>query len=77
MSVFKNRDNKKKWNREGDIEYIRTIKREIRKVAPDWVGEGPIPVETNWFRDEEYGNNIYRLNDPFTLAEFRSRIKDV
>lgn len=31
-----------KWSREGDKDYNDIVELEVRKVAPNWVEEGPI-----------------------------------
>lgn len=71
MNTFKNRDNCQKWRKEGNKEYDEIVRREVRKVAPDWVddrsdriaekkeGQGRIILDSNRFR----------MNGSFTMTE--------
>lgn len=41
MNIFKNRDNKRDRDKEGDAEFKEVVRREMSKVAPDWAEEKP------------------------------------
>lgn len=69
MNVFKNRDNTRKWNLFDDKEYVDIARKEMNKVAPSWIEEGPIDLDS-YKESVDASGDRQGLNDPFCRAEF-------
>lgn len=74
MNVFKNRDNTRKWNLFDDKEYVDITRKEMNKVAPSWIEEAPIDLDS-YKESVDASGDRQDLNDPFYRAEFDKALR--
>lgn len=53
MKIFKNRDNKREWDKLLDEEGGEAVEKEIDKVAPPWVEDAPLRIKQGYINNRK------------------------
>lgn len=72
LKIFKNRDNKREWDKLLNEEGRKIVEQEINKVAPSWVEGPPLHLQQEYINDEI--DSRFGMNDKFTMGKMESAL---